>query len=354
MTFIDLFSGIGGFRIGMEMAGHKCLGHCEIDTFANMSYEAMHLMSDDEILELKKIGLKQAQKHMKIRNKKDGEWHEKDITKIDTKTIPRADCWCFGFPCQDISVAGKGTGFEGKRSSLFYEVTKHLHKLSEKDRPTYLFIENVKNLLSVNRGLDFAKLLLALDTIGYDVQWQVINSKDFGVPQNRERIFIVGYFRGRGASKILPISGTDGATGGKVKLLAHRKGYRRNLQVFDTSGICETIDTAQGGGRGTHIMCCGKVHKGMTGKVYEDKGISPTLTTSSGEIKVMITTGNPSIRSLKVMRRLMPIECFRLQAFDDEYFKKAQLVNSNSQLYRQAGNSVTVSVIYEIAKRLRI
>lgn len=351
MKFIDFFSGIGGFRAGMEMAGHECLGHCEIDKYANMSYQAMHLLCSDELSALEKMGIKQAQQYMK--NWKGNEWYQQDVTTIQANEIPKADCWCFGFPCQDISAAGKGAGFNGRRSSLFYAITKIIRELEEKDRPTFLFIENVKNLLSVNGGFDFAKLLIELDEIGYDAEWQIINSKCFRVPQNRERHFIIGHLRGRDTPKVFPIPGANGKTGGKVKIIAHRKGFRRNLQVFDTSGICETLDTAQGGGRGPHIMCCGRVHKGMSGKVYHSKGISPTVTTN-GDIKVIITVKSTGEQHKTIARRLTPKECFRLQAFTDEQFRRASLVNSNSQLYKQAGNSVTVSVIYEIAKRLQL
>ena len=127
MTFLDLFSGIGGFRLAMEQAGHVCVGHCEIDTYANKSYIAMH-------------------------RPRRGEWYADDITRVRAEEMPRADCWCFGFPCQDISIAGKQRGFAGQRSSLFLTVTDLIRGQEEKDRPSYLLIENVKNLLSVNRG----------------------------------------------------------------------------------------------------------------------------------------------------------------------------------------------------------
>ena len=149
LTFLDFFAGVGGFRRGMEMAGHKCLGHCEIDKFANMSYKAIHEPKEDE-------------------------WFETDIRRANADELPRADVWCFGFPCQDISIAGKQLGFKGQRSSLFFTVTRLIRDTKEKDRPKYLFIENVKNLLSVNGGTDFLKLLIELDEGGYDAEWQVI------------------------------------------------------------------------------------------------------------------------------------------------------------------------------------
>ena len=132
LTFIDLFSGIGGFRLGMEMAGHKCVGHCEIDKFADESYRAMHNVKEDE-------------------------WYAADIREVRASDIPYADCWCFGFPCQDISVAGKQVGFDGDRSSLFFTVTNLIRWKKKEHRPKYLIAENVKNFFSVNGGYDFLK-----------------------------------------------------------------------------------------------------------------------------------------------------------------------------------------------------
>lgn len=195
MTFIDFFAGAGGFRRGLELAGHKCLGFCEYDKFAVQSYRAIH---DTE-----------------------GEWYAKDIRTVRADDIPRADIWCAGFPCQDISFAGKCLGFKGKRSSLFFTVTGFIKELEEKDKPTYLFFENVKNLLSVNRGFDFARVLFELDEIGYDAEWCVFNSADV-IPQNRERVFIIGRLRGGNGRQVLPIR--DGGT----------KTDKLQRQVFNT------------------------------------------------------------------------------------------------------------------------
>lgn len=381
MKFLDLFAGIGGFRLGMEMAGHECVGHCEIDKFANASYIAMHSPKEDE-------------------------WFADDITRVRAADIPGADCWCFGFPCQDISVAGKQGGFtSGKRSSLFFTVTGLIRDLEEKDRPSVLFIENVKNLLSINGGFDFAKLLIELDEIGYDAEWQVLNSKNFGVPQNRERVFIIGHLRGRGRRKVFPVGGTDGETDIPIKIVAHRKGCRRNMQTFAPDGITETLSTCDGGGRGHYVI----LQKSRGNNKGGFKDICPTITKNSYEHNNFVVGGlytnaskdfyrgalpdcsrclkgnkhdagvvlynadkNEDIRCLDAnyskgllshqkrtgiydgarIRRLTPRECFRLQGFPDEYFDRAREVNSDSQLYKQAGNSVTVNVIYEIAKRL--
>jgi DNA (cytosine-5)-methyltransferase 1 len=183
---------------------------------------------------------------------RNGEWFANDIRRVCAEDIPKADCWCFGFPCQDISVAGKQLGFTGNRSSLFFRVMYLAEHVPEEKKPVLLFAENVKNLLSVNGGWDFARLLTRMDEGGYDAEWQVVNSKDFGVPQNRERCFVIGHLRDRSTERIFPISGT--AQENSVSIIGHRDGYRRNLQTYSEDGITETIDTGQGGGREAHVM----------------------------------------------------------------------------------------------------
>ena len=205
MKFLDLFSGIGGFTLGMQEAGHECVGHCEIDKYAEMSYRSMHCITDEQQQYLAGMPLKDRQTEIMKEEYLNGEWYADDIRTVRAGDIPRADCWCFGFPCQDISIAGKTVGFNGKRSSLFFTVTGLIKDTKEEDRPNTLFIENVKNLLSVNHGFDFAKLLVEMDKIGYDAEWSVENSKFFGVPQNRERVFIIGHLRGRGGREIFPL-----------------------------------------------------------------------------------------------------------------------------------------------------
>ena len=258
MKFLDLFSGLGGFRLGLEMAGHECVGHCEIDKFANKSYIAMH-------------------------EPKESEWFAEDITKVRADELPGADIWCFGFPCQDISIAGKQKGFGGHRSSLFFAVTRIIRELEEEDKPSILFIENVKNLLSVNRGYDFLKLLIELDEIGYDAEWDILNSKHFGVPQNRERLFIVGNLRGRSRRKVFPIGerdkvcnqsqkdeeeihetalcltakGQSNWTGSFINVVGNldRPQYHESSnRVYGIDGIAPAQNTQQGGGHETKIL----------------------------------------------------------------------------------------------------
>lgn len=404
MKFIDFFSGVGGFRRGMELAGHECVGFCEFDKFAVAGYTAMHLMTEQEREYISTLPKNKRVAEAEKEEYRHGEWYANDIRRIFAEDIPKADCWCFGFPCQDISVAGKQLGFDGARSSLFFRVIRLVQDLEEKDRPTYLFIENVKNLLSVNGGTDFLKLLIALDESGYDAEWQVINSADY-VPQNRERVFVIGHLRGRSTTKVFPIERADREN--SVQIIAHREGFRRNMQVFSPEGITESLDTGQGGGRGHYtampVFCdmsksagiqtydkafClqARYHKGVCNRRKEISGICvPVLTPDRAEKRqngrrmkgngepmftltgqdrhgVMISTPDgmafyaiwyEKYQCYIAIRKLTPRECFRLQGWSDEYFNRAELVNSDSQLYKQAGNGVTVPVIYEIAKRMR-
>ena len=468
MKFIDWFAGIGGFRRGMELAGHECVGFCEYDKFAVTSYTSMHLITDEQREYLATLDLKKRQKEILKEEYRNGEWYADDIRRVYARDIPEADIWCFGFPCQDISVAGKQLGFTGNRSSLFFRVMYLVGQLEEEKRPTYLFIENVKNLLSVNGGWDFARLLTEMDKGGYDAEWQVLNSKYFGVPQNRERCFIIGHLRGRSTAEVFPVEGADAAD--CICGIGHRNGYRRNTQVFDPDGITETLDTGQGGGRGHHtIVSLNKDFKHEYERVLRDDGICGTILArdykdakrvsipvgavltpdrankrqngrrfkEDGEEAFTLTSqdrhgvavevnpeviggigeknfgkqyregnrvydGNKIATALKAsnvgntggasnlyavevnkgegeehpgifvqisenltvyavwypkkqcyvaIRKLTPKECFRLQGWSDDYFKKAAFVNSDSQLYKQAGNGVTVSVIKAMAEQ---
>ena len=152
MKFLDLFAGIGGFRLGMEAAGHECVGFCEIDKFARMSYKAIH---DTK-----------------------GEIELHDITAVSDETIRgigRVDVICGGFPCQAFSIAGKRQGFEDTRGTLFFEIARFASIL----RPRLLFLENVKGLLNHEGGDTFETIIAALDEVVYDAEWQVLNSKNF-------------------------------------------------------------------------------------------------------------------------------------------------------------------------------
>ena len=183
--------------------------------------------------------------------------------------------------CQDISIAGKQRGLRGKRSGIYYSIIDLIKGKEEGDKPTYLLVENVKNLLSVNAGFDFAAVLSEMDEAGYDVRWQVLNSKDFGVPQNRERVFLIAVLRSRGGREVLPVTGEDG--GALKEVIGGMQGYR----VYDPSGVSVSIG-ANGGGMGakTGLYCVGNVNpsgRGMNGCVYDAKGLAPAVTTNKGQ-----------------------------------------------------------------------
>lgn len=420
MKFIDFFAGIGGFRKGMELAGHECAGFCEFDKFATASYISMHLLTAEQRKKLEKLPIKQRQKEILKEEYRNGEWYANDIRRVYAGDIPKSDCWCFGFPCQDISVAGKQAGFQGNRSSLFFRVMYLVGQLKEEDKPTYLFIENVKNLLSVNGGWDFARLLVEMDAGGYDAEWQVLNSKDFGVPQNRERCFIIGHLRGRSTSKIFPIERADGENSISLNLFGCING--RNSQrerVYDIGGLAPTISTVPGGNTESKIaipvLTPDRAEKRQNGRRFKDDG-EPMFTltgqdrhgvavevkeaTKQGyaECRVGVDAVNLSVPGSKTrrgragkeiantldtscnqgifvkvsdelivyavwyekyqcyiaIRKLTPRECFRLQGWSDGYFEKAQFVNSDSQLYKQAGNGVTVTVIEAMARKMNV
>lgn len=176
MKFIDLFSGVGGFTRGMELAGHKCIGHCEFDKFAEASYRSMHTITEEQREYLLTLPLKQRQKEILKNEYLNGEWYAQDIRTIRAANMPVADCWTFGAPCQDFSIAGKRAGLKGDRSSLVREIFRILEK-TEENRPEWLIYENVKGVLSSNRGLDFLSILSEMDRLGYDAEWQIVNSR---------------------------------------------------------------------------------------------------------------------------------------------------------------------------------
>ena len=265
----------------MEKAGHKCVGFCEYDKYAVASYTSMHLITDVQREYLSTLDLKKRQKEILKEEYRNGEWYANDIRDVHAWNVPKADCWCFGAPCQSFSVAGKRAGMDGE-SGLVREVFRLLQEIGEENRPEWLLYENVKGMLSSNRGFDYLAILVEMDRGGYDISWQILNSKYHGVPQNRERVFTVGHLRSRGSAKVFPIKGTDGEN--SVLGIGHRKGYRRNTQVFDRGGITEALDTGTGGGRGHHtVEVIGKAYErdnygDNRNRVVGVGGVSPSLT----------------------------------------------------------------------------
>ena len=205
MTFLDFFSGVGGFTRGMELAGHKCVGHCEIDKYAEASYRSMHTITDEQRKYLATLSLEERQKEILKEDYLNGEWYAADITRVRPEELPQAECYCFGFPCQAFSIAGNRRGFEDARGTLFFEVMR----LAKERKPEILFAENVAGLLNHKGGVTFNVIINTMAELGYLVEWQVLNSRYFGVPQNRERVFIVGHLGDKCGREIFPLAADD-------------------------------------------------------------------------------------------------------------------------------------------------
>lgn len=357
-VFLDFFAGIGLFRLGLEQAGMKCKGHCEIDKYANLSYDAMH-------------------------QPKEGEWFEKDIIKISAEGIPDVDLWAGGFPCQDVSVAGERKGLFGERTGLFFEFIRLLRERGD-NKPRWLILENVKGIFSSGNGGDFAIVLCELASLGYGIEYALLNSKDFGVPQNRERVYIVCDFTKRSTGKIFPVGCPS------EKALEQIIGGPQGSRIYSTGGIAPTITSNTGGlGAKTGLFFVAKdqekglkvkrecetidasYYKGLgekqhrTGILYSDLPravLSPgfkeknqngrRIKDAEQEMFTLTVADIHGILLKSRIRRLTPLETFRLQGVPDEYFYRAAAVCSDAQLYRQAGNAVTVPVVWAIGEKI--
>ena len=410
IKYLDMFAGIGGFRSGLEkVGGFECVGYCECDKFAKQAYEALYDTRKELYLD--------------------------DARKIDPEELPDIDLICGGFPCQSFSIAGKRRGFDDVRGTLFFEIAR----IAAVKRPRYLLMENVPGLLSHDKGRTFETILQTLDELGYDVAWQVLNSADFGVPQARKRVFIIGFLRGECSGRVL--SFTDANPKTLIKRIPGREGCR----VYSPEGLSITLTGNAGGfgGRSGLYEILGLPIKSLTktgyqiavpgdsidlayadmnsrrGRVGHDIAhtVTPSATQGFYSVKCIDLNSEPAITELArcitarqnngmsthkgeksaalllekpipvltpmkekvrqqgrrfkdpddpmftitvtdrngvmyngLIRKLMPLECWRLQGFTDEQFSKVKAAGiSNAQLYKQAGNAVTVNVIAALA-----
>jgi DNA (cytosine-5)-methyltransferase 1 len=271
VKFIDMFAGIGGFRSGLEQAGHKCVGYVEWDKFARQSYQAMY---DTR-----------------------GEFADYDIQRTKGIKLPEADLWTFGSPCTNISIAGNRTGIGGEQSRMFFEVIRLLKERAENQKtlPTYLIMENVKNLLSSNEGRDFAEVIYQMDKVGYDAEWCVFDSAEV-VPQHRERIYIVGHLRGKRTERVFPIQRQSKGANRKPKInTLYKEDHYNSDTVIGIDGISPTIVASSYKNpqkielNKNKIKQVGKFIKTASfggnlqvGRVYDPSGVSPTLNTMQG------------------------------------------------------------------------
>lgn len=400
MKVLSLFSGIGAFEKALKNMNipFELVGFSEIDKYAVKSYCAIHGV--DESMNLG------------------------DITKIDEKTLPKGiDLITYGFPCQDISIAGKKKGLLNEygtqtRSGLFFEASR----IIEATKPRIAIAENVKNLAGKKFNAQFQVVLKSLEEAGYNNYWHVLNSKDFGIPQNRERVFIISirkdidngtfkfpegftlelrlkdmledevdekYYLNTEQIQNIHIKSKDSLLYDKsmigyegtareyndvmptitsreykeprlvnstklneIKQIAQiypNSGNPQAGRIYDADGISPAMDTCGGGNR------MPKVAVAMRGRYSQEGKVEQQLEVSDREYANALTTvqKDSMIAENMRIRKLTPKECFRLMGFDDADFEKAEAVNSNTQLYKQAGNSIVVNVVEAIIKELQ-
>ena len=453
IRFIELFAGIGGFRYGLERAGEETLqqadrcrgaesGTTPVSTNEEQSGEYHREPTEGEkrtntftcvwANEWDKYAAQIYRRRFGARDRihntrkreterelstarasvetKDGEGgigcekptpvvsnghepsklYEGDIRAVDPAAIPDHDLLVAGFPCQSFSIAGKRGGFEDTRGTLFFEICRVLRA----KRPRMVLLENVKGLLSHDQGDTFQAIIESLDELGYDCEWEVLNSKNYGVPQNRERVFIIGHLRGTPRPQVFPLGegsgendktralavailATDWRGGNRnskqnlVAMTAYTKGNRTDSRVQETDTY-PCLDGSQAYAAGEPKARL--VHNSFPDKerVYED--YSPTISTPSGggHLPFVEQPIAPTIRAehhntadvhyiihnmQPRIRRLTPRECERLQGFPDDWTrwgtKEGQVVEmSDTQRYKMCGNAVTTNVITAIGERI--
>lgn len=364
MKFLELCAGIGGFRQALENLGCECVGYSEIDKHAIKLYSAWY----------------------------NDECNFGDITKIEAEKLPDFELLVGGFPCQAFSVAGKRGGFNDTRGTIFFDFAR----IMKAKKPKFAIFENVKGLLNHDGGKTYETMLRTLDELGYNAQWGVLNTRFHGLPQNRERVYIVANLRERSSTKILFERGDGGADkverteNGIIGQFYNRKGKthqdlgvissegyspallatthknprivkigeidgkrHQGSRVYSLDGVSATLQ-AQGGGVGAktglykvgvYIPESGKRHQGN--EIHGKNSVCACLKTGGGS-KMLLTGGYPP-----KVRRLTPKECFRLQGFKDEMVELGyKLGISDTQLYKMAGNAVSVPVVEWVAQRV--
>lgn len=375
MKYFSTFSGIGGFELGIQLAhdnrpnlrngstdipndlpdltessnGATCVGFSEIDKYATAIYQS-------HFPEHKNYG---------------------DITQIDETTLPDFDLLVGGFPCQSFSIAGKRRGFEDTRGTMFFELARILRA----KQPRLFVFENVKGLLSHDNGQTFSTIISTITELGYDCQWQVLNSKNHGVPQNRERVFIVGHLRGTRRPEVFPFrkiyknssqfstktgwtkSETAISTTLATKQFRTEQTYIQQLnqpthsndRVYGTEGISPTLNTMQGGNRQPFVQVPEATKQGYAvATVGQSINLAvPNSKTRRGRVSDVAQTLDTGMQQHTLtsnarIRRLTPIECCRLQGFPDNWVDGI----SDTQKYKCLGNAVTVNVITDIMQTL--
>ena len=350
MRFLDLFSGIGGFHLGLKPLGFECIGYSEIDKYAIEMYK-------NHFGEGNNLG---------------------DITKINASDLPDFDILTAGFPCQAFSIAGKRKGFEDTRGTLFFEIARILSV----KKPTWFILENVKGLFSHDQNKTFKVIMSTLWELGYAVDYKVLNAKNFGIPQNRERIFIIGklgenfmwsfdwrfdeyqpkvlndiledevdekYFvnvgiikdritwKSKGKLHTRKISNKDGIK--KAGFLD--QSFRAGADVVEMDSLSPTLTRQPTLIKVGNISPNDNPNFSATYDVHSPDGIAPTLVSGQQTSKL--------IKAGKRVRKLTPRECFRVMSFKDDY----EIIVSDRQAYEVIGNSLCPEIVNQIGRKIQ-
>lgn len=316
-TFIDLFAGIGGFRIALEEIGGECVFSSEIDRECAKTYGANF-----------------------------SDYPQGDITKIDPSSIPNHDILCGGFPCQPFSISGKQKGFQDTRGTLFFNVLE----IVKAKQPKVVFLENVKHLKYHDKQRTLSTIIRHLEELGYKTNWQILNAKDFGLAQNRERIIIIGNKNKRfdfskiemsEARIIKDILDTDGKfeyLDKKDYTLLPKDKWKRQVSGLIFCGYRNKSIRINGTRPNTEHLS--RVHK-QPNRIYHIDGTHPTLPSQESSGRFWIYDNHR-------VRKLTLNECFRLQGFPDDF----ETVSSNGARYNQIGNAVAVPMIRQVGKQI--
>lgn len=309
-TFIDLFAGLGGFRVALESLGANCVYSSEWDKHVSEVYQENF-----------------------------GDTPDGDITKVDENSIPEHDILCAGFPCQAFSISGKQLGFEDSRGTLFFDVAR----IVKAKKPKVVFMENVKNFASHDNGKTLLVVKSVMEELGYNFYQKVLNAKDYGIPQNRERIYMVCFRKDLNIKKF------------EFPRPFVLERYVEDFLINDESSVehlyIQRPDTFLNGVEDTKYskktIRLGIVNKGGQGeRIYSTKGIAITLSANGGG--VFAKTGGYLINGKT--RKLHPRECARLMGFPESY----KISKSPNQAYKQFGNSVVIDVLQLIAQEIAL
>lgn len=304
-TFIDLFAGLGGFRLALESLGAKCVYSSEWDKFAQEVYCENF-----------------------------GEIPDGDITKVDENQIPKHDILCAGFPCQAFSISGKQRGFEDSRGTLFFDVAR----IVKAKKPKVVFMENVKNFATHDKGKTLSVVKSTMTELGYTFNYKVLNATDYGIPQKRERIYMVCFRNDLNINEFFfPKT---------LSLQKHVEDFLLNDEELISSLYVYRPDIYYNNKidnkKSNRPIRLGIVNKGGQGeRIYSTKGIAVTLSANGGGI--FAKTGGYLVNGIP--RKLHPRECARLMGFPDSY----KMSKNKNQAYKQFGNSVVVDVLQYIA-----